>query len=369
MKNTFICFYGDGELWKNINEVVSYPCGTTFYRDFRYRDKRIQKNILEEIKIEEKRFQFQGRKAILAMRFFSEKFQWLLLPIREIEIKHIQYMPDNHSIFFTFGRMVDFSQPRSLLDYCVQIPTSERSTISTDNILLESSVDISNIQFSKIEDEDASWVHYTNKISKDNSVPLPNEARSSVFFRLSCFPNEKCIPLGNLYNSKHRGIISGLIFDEGKNYEIGVIHRVPSLIDENKTIGQLDVEYKFNQDKIELNCSEEPYSGNYQTHILIVTSKKTTGTFEEIIIKPKTSVIDLGKRLLINTNELKVPYKVKYHFWHRLRKEYIWFFLLFLAFLLLSDPFEQSTFVSSTIGKILISGIASFIIFIFEKSG
>ena len=130
MKNIFVCFYGDGELWQNINEVVSYPSGCTFYRDFRYRDKKVQASILADIKNKDQRMKFQGKKGILAIRFFSEKFQSLLLPVREIEINHINYLPDNQSVSFTFGRMIDFTQSLDLRSLSLEIPSDETKTIS-----------------------------------------------------------------------------------------------------------------------------------------------------------------------------------------------------------------------------------------------
>jgi hypothetical protein len=367
MKNTFVCFYGDGDLWKNINEVVSYPSGCSFYRDFRYPDNRIQNEILEEIKHDEQRILYQGRKALLSIRFFNENFKWLLLPIREIEITKIKYMADNHSVFFKLGKMVDFCQTKKLRDYCIEIPLSERDHITNDNILLRSSASIDKIKFSKIENEDDSWVAYTTKVVKDTSVPFNDGARNSLFLRLSCLPNEKCVSVDNLYDSINKGQISGLKFKEGKNYEIGILHRAPSLIGTNTTIGQQEVEYIYNQTTLELNCSVESYSANYQTHIIFVSAKNKTGTFEEIQIKPKSQEIKISNNKTLNAYELKVPFRVFVNHWHRFKNSYIWLILLFIALLILSDPFSTFSLSINPLVKLIFTGIASLIIVYFNK--
>jgi hypothetical protein len=71
MKNTYLCFFGDGRLWDNTPLVAAYPSGFSYFRPFRYRDAWIQDELRKEIDNESQRGILVGSAATLGMRFLS----------------------------------------------------------------------------------------------------------------------------------------------------------------------------------------------------------------------------------------------------------------------------------------------------------
>jgi hypothetical protein len=364
MKNLYLCFFGDSALWDNIIQVMAYPDGYTYIRPFRYRDNWLHPEIMDDIKNPKKREALYSEKAILGMRFLTNSYEWLLLPIREITITKIEYMPDNHSVYFTLGPMVDFRKFKHIKDACVEIPDHERQGLSGKELFLKSSVPHPKTNFVSSEEEDYSWIEYADKIAKDNTLPFNDRAKNAMFLRLSNLNDSEDMKTGKINESKYMGKVFGLQLTEGKSYEIGIIHRIPILIGTNTTIEPINVSYESPTNNIEFNRSEETYTANYQTHTVIVTAKKPSGTSEEIIVRPAEK--DDKSKMKILTDKLLIPVKINRSFGYRLQTQYIWFLLLWLSLGLLSylaAPIITSGDWQRPVFSAIASGFASFLIF------
>src|SRR5574341_1075745 len=229
MDTMFLSFFGDGPLFDNTYLTVAYPTGYSYFRPFRYRDRWLGPQMLEEIKGAETREQLVGQSAILSMRFLTEHYEGLILPIREAQITYIDNIPDNHSVYFSLGRMVDFRKIGNLRDGCIELPSDEIKKLMGGELFLRSSVSISANVFADSENEDYAWSAYADKIANDETLPINKEARRSIFIRLSKIRSKKIVKVQEIYNSISMGKIYGPVLEEGGSYEMQIFHRVPSL--------------------------------------------------------------------------------------------------------------------------------------------
>jgi len=362
MDSIYLCFYGDGPLFDNTYLSVAYPSGYSYIRPFRYRDQWLQPQLLKEMKKVESREKLVGQKAILSMRFLAKKYQWLILPIREARITHIDYRPNNHSVYFTLGPMVDFRKLAKLIQGCVEIPKFEREGLSGGELFLRSSVEGPVEVLADNVEEDYAWSTYSDKIAKDQTVPVHESARKSMFMRLSRINSKKTVNIEQIYESISMGNIYGPVLEEGGSYEIELLHRVPSLIGLNKTMEHLPIDYKAQTGNIELSRSEDDYGSNYQTHTIIATAKQRSGAIEELVIKPRDYTVTKNSKILAYVDKLQVELKIKFSFWYRLRTQFVPFIVLVLALLLLNVIGEQNGGIETITGKGILSIIISVVI-------
>lgn len=330
-KNLYICFFGDSRLWDNVILSTAYPEGFSYFRPFRYRDAWIHGALIDELVDSDYRKGLIGQEATLAIRFKSEEHKWKIFPLRKIVITGIDYIPDNQSIYFKMGPMLDFRRLEGdLLNNCLEIPQNERNKSSGTELMFYSSASLNAENFVSEEKEVASWVAYCDLIGKDDSLPINPEARSCIFFRFIPPAINESATTGVIHHSKRRGSICGMHLEEGQNYEIVLLHRVPSLIGSHTTVGRVPIEYISQSGNLELSRSEEDYTHNYQTHILTITANRPTGTWEEIIIRPKDQKVTADDNRLINTIKFHIPLKISYSFIYRLKTSYILFIMLWI---------------------------------------
>ena len=369
MSQLFLCFYGDSRLWENIILSTAYPKGFSYFRPFRYRDEWIDNALLQDLKNKEKRASLIGQSAILAMRFISEEHKWLVLPIRKVNITHIDYIPDNHGIYFKLGDMVDYPVEKELNKICFEIPSEEHGIKQESTLFFQSNVGAtSSLKFYDSEEDEAAWIAYCNKVAKDTTLPINEKARNSLFMRFLKPTNGKNAKITQIHKSNRMGKIYGAKLTEGNNYELVIIHRTPVLIGSHTTLGRVTVNYESPSGHIELSRSEEDFTGNYQTHVVSITAKQPTGTWEELIIGPKEKEIIADDGRTINTLKLKIPVKVQTSLWYRFRKT--GFLVLVLALVLtlggiISGIGENGISGSLLIYQAILSAVASILIIVF----
>jgi hypothetical protein len=371
MGQLFLCFYGDGTLWDNILLLPAYPSGYSYFRPFRYRDNWIQGDLLDKMSNEEKRKAMIGSEAILCMRFLAEEHKWKLLPVRKASITHIDYLPDNHSFYFSVGPFYDFRTIEELNKACLELDVRERSVIG-ESLFFFSELTTLHNDFVSEEKEDAIWVRFSDLVAKERILPLKEEAKRGLFMRFRKPSREHPAPVGVIHKTWHFGEIHGSTLSEGSTYELVFFHRTPTLIGTRTSVKKIPVEYKAPTGNVELNRSEEDFTGNYQTHVLSITALKPSGTWEEIVIAPKQESVEAQDGQIINTVRLPIPVKVNKSIRYRLKTTYIWLGLLWLSLfanVVITRLLEGKT----NLPLIIISAIASLIsaiaVFLLQQKG
>lgn len=365
MENLYVCFFGDGRLWDNVSLVAAYPSGFSYFRAFRYRDERIQGAVLDEMGSRGKLERLVGAEAILAMRFVSEKHKSLLLPVRRIEISHIDYMRDNHSIYFTMGPLVDFGQFRDLQSACVEVPPKEGERPGEPALFFRASIDVPDDYFATKHKEPGAWTAYSDLVAGSEALPIREEARQSVFLRIWEPSDGQATPVECLHESRRMGKVCGASLTEGKDYELVIAHRVPGLIGRHTTMGRLSVNYEAPSGNIALSVTEEEYTGNYETHVLLLTAERPSGTYEQLIVKPEASEFAADDGSRVRAVSLPIRLGVQRSVRYRIRRFWgplLLLFLLLTASSLLGTVRGEETNVTVIAAKVAVNLCATLLI-------
>ncbi len=373
MSNLFLCFYGNSTLWDNHVLVPAYPKGHSYPRPFRYPDGRIQPDLLKTMADETGRRNLVGSTAFLCLRALpkSEEHRWSLVPVREVEITHIDYLPESNSIYFRMGRFFDYTKVSGFRESQIEIPESEREAIG-DSIFFRSRLRLDSESFVDGAEEGA-WAKYAHLVAKDQDFPINDNARHAVFFRFRTLGGEGA-SASRIHASPQEGPRYGSVLAEGTSYELVFYHRSPCLTGLDDSVEAIPVKYLASTQNIELNRVEGELTGNYQTSTLSVTALQPSGSWEEITIVPegKTTLSQKGKKKL-HLVKLPIPLKVKRSILHRFRTFWVYVLVLWLALSLLG----AAGFLGELAGEVLdvrlifvtvvASGIASAAIFILQQ--
>lgn len=328
----FLCFYGDGPMWDNVTMVPGFPSGCSYLRSFRYRDSWIQNELREKMKNGQKSDKQAFGDAVLCMRFINENNSRLILPVRMVTIEKVDPMPDNQSVYFRMGPLYDFTKVKTLTDACMTIVPSEQTRIGSA-LFFEAGITVPRDKFT-IEREDEAWVAYADLIAKDSSVSINPDARRSLFIRLKGFTNKEPAKIDIINASVSTGKLWGTILGEGESYELVFYHRIPCMIDQNKSVKKSSLKYKVPSGNIELSTSEEELTGNYQKHMLNVSALKPSGTWEEIVVEPQDKIESQDGATIILTTSMKIGVKVKLSQWYRFKRTYAWLALIWATLFL-----------------------------------
>jgi len=328
-KTLFLCFNADGPHWDNILRLPGYPQGYSYVRPFRYKDNLIEGSLLEEINSEQERENLKGQDVFLCMRFLNEDNKWLLLPIREVKIEHIDPMPENQSVYFSMGSMYDFTGVKELSDICLEIDESERGEVG-EALFFRAKIIVPNDKF-EVENEDSAWVAFTNLVAMDSSLSIHEKAKHGLYIRFHGLRSNKEAKTEVIHESGSLGKMWGATLSEGNSYELIFYHRIPCLIGQNRSIKQSKLEYKIPSGNLELNHWEEDLTSNYQKHVLNVSALRPSGTYEEINIELPEEVASEDDKTIITTVKFQIPVKVKLSHIHRFKKTGFWLILIFLT--------------------------------------
>lgn len=332
MNNTlFLNFFSDSVKWENLILCPAYPVGMSYHRAFRYRNEWIYNPLLEKIKMGS----FDYSSAIISACFLGKEKMSEVLPIRKINNIHLERSWNNRYYFyFTFGEMVDFNDYEKLEDLIISLPEYKQFNDRKDPFLLiESQINLEHINFTNGSDENelSSWDKYCELISNDNKIPIDDKAKRSMFLRISGIK-----PIKKLSCSKRIGSKYGLLLGEGKNNEFCIDHQIPYLFNKNMDLPKLNYKFDVSSTDIQLNTLYEEFSGNYQSHNLMVTGLHKSSAYSTIHLKSTQGELIEFNNDKIYLHDLKIPVKVKFNFIYRFTNQ--WFLvILFLIGLILID--------------------------------
>jgi hypothetical protein len=376
MSTLFLCMYADGPLWDNLVRLPAYQSGMSYFRPFRYRDKWVEQRLLEEFGSADGRKALEDQEAVLAMRFLDPKFRNLLVPIRQATVRHIHNLPDVHSVYFTLGAMFDFRQASTLEEVASSLPDNEQDPFA-DVLVFWSELALPGASFVQPDAEEYAWVKYTALVAGSATLPVPADAKQSLFLRvLPPVRGDETIPPTLLHRSSQAGRLFGLAFDEGASYEVSYLHRLPYLIGRNTTGERFSMKYGLASTNLELNSKEEEITANYQPHYFELTARKPTGTWETLRIKPDRAVIKAQDGTPIQALDCTIPMKMKYSWKYRAKTSWIWGAVLVLAFIassVFSYLYEATTDPEKAVsgGVLLVrtlgSGIVGFVIWALQQ--
>jgi hypothetical protein len=358
-----LSFYADVGIWDNLIYVPGYPSGMSYFRPFRYRDKWISNELQEELKETGSREKLVGAHVILATRFGAEEYRSLILPIRNVEITHIDYIPDNICIYFKLGPFftIDFNQ--EIISQCLKF-NSEDSGIPKGHLFFRCDAREVPKPWGINKNENEIWIQWINKICNDKSLPFNDKARRSVFFRISGMRGKKTLEIKKIFSSWNMGPIYGFMAQEGCRYELTYLHRVPSLFNTNKSIPKFQVApVAASASNWEFSKIDEEISSNYQAHAITMGTLAPSATWEQIRLKPDKEELKIESSEQIYTVPFNFYIRIKKSNWLRFRTVYIWLILLGL-FVVIKDPLS-SALKGEDFTRDLVIGFFVYIILIF----
>ena|GEM_PF-6585313 len=371
MDQLFLCFYGDGPYSDNTLLVPAYPSGYSYFRPFRYRDGWVQDDLMIQIMDKKKRKILIGSEAIVCMRFLAEEHKWKILPLRKATITYIDYLPDNHSVYYCAGPLYDFRSIEDLNEVCLEVGVEERNVIG-ESLFFFSELTIPHGKFVSEGDEDATWVRFSDLVAKERYLPIKEEAKRGLFLRFRKPAREHPAPVGVIHKTWHFGEIHGSTLYEGLTYELVFFHRIPTLIGTCASVEKIPVEYKISTGNVELNRSEEEFTGNYQAYVLNITALKPSGTWEEITIAPKQESAKAQDGQIIKTVKLPIPFKVNISIRHRLKTTYIWLGILWLSLfanVVIGHLLDEKTDLRLIISSAIVSLLSTIAVFLLQQRG
>ena len=367
MATLFITFLADGALWDNIALVPAYPSGFSFPRPFRYRDTWVSSDLIKEMSQEGSRSKLASSAAVLAMRFKSKRYEKRILPLRQVTLTHIHYLPGNHSVFFKLGKFFNFANARTLSEATIRLTEEQFRTVG-QALFFRHPMDLPPNTFPISQDEDSLWVRYSDLLSTETSLPIRREARDALFLRFRPPSTDTPTTPHELFHSWQQGPVYGSLLTEGSSHELVFFHRVPSLISTHKSIKPSTLSFALPSGNIEFNRSAEDLTGNYQTHVLNLSSLRPSGTWEELTISPPADGVKSEDGKSVPVKRLLIPVKVKSSFWYRFKRYYLLLAILWASLFLgtiiksLLDGKANTFLILASAGAALITAIAIFVL-------
>lgn len=365
----FLCFFADGPKWDNIQQIPAYPTGYSYFRPFRYRNKWIDKLLLGILNNREQFKTLIGKEVILCMRFGKGSYKNYIIPIRKVIITGLDILADNYSIFFKMGSFFNFLSYDNLADAAIKIPNKGDKTDNDYLFFVSKITGFSNTNNSINENE--IWSRLTDLISKDKKLPINASGKNSVFLRFNTPTIKKQAKISTIHSYHNNHNIHGSLLSEGNSYDLKIYHRIPRLFNTNYSF-ELNYSYESPSKNIEYDRTLEEYSGNYQTHFIEISPRRPSGTWEEILIEPKSKEIKISDKdnITLYAEILRIPIKIKKNYFHRTKSYYAWIFL-FSTLLFINSiinhfyDFEENIF--APIISIALSAIIGVIVFLLPK--
>lgn len=326
MSALFLCFFGDSAYWDNGLVVPGYPTGFSYFRPFRYTDQWIQAELLLEMSDSAKAKQLIGQEVVLCARFRTEGFEWFVLPIRKATIRHVDSLPDNHSIDFSVGPLYDFTRVAEFSSAGLYLSQGDQEKIG-QKLFFRADLSVPLAKCPGGCGEDGAWAALVNLIGCSSAPPLRKEIREGLFIRVQALSRDKAEVVQQIHRSWSCGEKYGWQLVEGESYELIYLHRVPLLIGDNISLKPCQIKYKAPTGNLELSTSEETLTGNYQRHVISVTARKPSGTYEQIVIDIPDG-IESERGDIIRSVDWTIPVRVVASWRYRLRRVYVPLFLL-----------------------------------------
>ncbi len=341
-KTLLLCFRLDGPYWDDLIYLSAYPSGFTYEKwPFRYRDKRMQREILDKMPAWDKVGSRLEVDAILAARFMSvNHFNWIL-PIRKIKITRAYSEAGTNNFYFRLMESRDFRSLSELQQGRMRLPDGEWSTeVDSNPLALYTELDLSSLSWVAAKDEGDSWAKLVDLVGASETVPMHEELKSATFVRFSI---PALCPVEALFTDDARGSVFGASLKEGQAYTVKVTHRITGKVRDG-TRPTLSFDYRIANRNIELSQPVTEVIGYQQTTPVSFSALSATKTWEDIVIralregdssaeKAAEARVDIveGSRTEVPLFSLPIPLKVRPSWLYRLRSRWLWSFLLFVA--------------------------------------
>lgn len=315
-------WFADGPKWENMLMVPFYAQGLTYFRPFRYREAWISAGLLGQLQQSTdgvtKLSKEEG--TLLCAKFQNSE---LLIPIRQIELTQISKRGNEYYLYFRLGRFIDYRNSSSLLEYTAQVQDAIDAG-DRQKLFHQSSVNLGSLSFIKEYDiaaENETWTKFVDLLCSDQSLPL-DPVRQSVFLKLAGIKQqnqtENLEPL-RIGRTNLEGDIYGYELQEGKSYELELIHRVPSLIDTNLRMTPFEYQVSFAEQFTDVVPRYEEVSGNYEAHVFLLQAREASAMLDLQFVAPSTKSTDCnGKTLYVES--IRLNFKNKSSWFELFRK-------------------------------------------------
>jgi hypothetical protein len=319
-----VSFFADGPYHRNVPEALAFPDGYSFHRPFRYRDHYISDPVRKALGAHGNHV--HGLRAVLAMRFNDETANRLILPVREIELTHAVITADANEIFFRLGRFFQVAEgTASLKELCLQLDAAVPHTqfmFALEGICAHRGL--------AADDDIETWSRLVELVAHDTSLPIAADARNSMFVRFQRPQRSQPAEARALYWSWREGWRYGARMPEGREMELGFLHRFPSNTGKNTTVKPFALTYEPSTADLAITPKQEEISGNYQSHSVVLQPLDAGSKLTDLQFNAPN---DLP---LVNGNEAHsssygLPVRVAAGFWHRLWSRFIPFIVVALA--------------------------------------
>lgn len=334
-------WFADQDKWENMALVTFYPQGLSYFRPFRYRDKWISKQVLDELgESGTKILTSSSHDTLLCAKFSSTES---IIPVRRIELTHVQPSGDEYYIYFKVGPFVDYRQCKSILEYSTEL-TGFITEDDRQKLFHRSTYDLANIAFVPKQDQEAessSWAKFLYLLCLDKTLPLEN-VRHSVFLRLSCLIDRdasKVVIPSKVGSSHLKGDFHGYALQEDKYYEAELLHRVPLLIDTQLRLKFFNYKVLSSGDYLQVSPDDLEISGNYESHVIQLYAKESSPEGQTVhFAGPEDRKISFDGNIL-NLHNFQIYFKNTFSFRKLFRKRIAPFLLIFvILFLALTLP-------------------------------
>jgi hypothetical protein len=312
-----LCFRADGPYWFDLVHLLAYPDGVSYLWPFRYDANRIEPTLRSEVDTPGRRRALSGTRALVAARFHTAA-QDRLVPIRYATIVHVGIFAGIYSFSFRLGQPFGFEGASDLLSCSVQTSQDVEHLTFRENVIPPLS------SLSEGDLVGVSWKKFAQLLVRENSLPINDEARHSLFIHMGG-PEDETVaaPIRRIRKTKSGEDVYGYQLKEGRKYELRYSHLVPALEGINTTVREILIEPKFAGESLEVNTTEATLIGNYGAQSLILGAASPTSIWHELRLAPKEKQLtSQDKNININTHPMRLPlaisWSMKRWFWRTL---------------------------------------------------
>lgn len=340
-KIILISFYGDVGYAFNLPEVLAYPKNISYSRPFRYQERWISDDLLNDLK--NKIMDFRDYNAALCMKLDKGE---TTIPIWEIQVNYIEEKENHYFFYFKTVRLINHTKNKNIEDYSNLFKITDK---------LAEYIDINMYKSLILEDDENIWIDFIEKIVTSENTSLKN-FKKTLFYRItkiSQIKRKEVVDLEPDYFENKR--IWAYQFLPRKNYEIEILHKI-FLDSENERLREF---YNINLNgPFQANISDltSEINSNYSTHKFNIhtINEKYVGktiSFESKDLMKYYNKNDPNITFDINFRRVKIPAYLKYDkfsIFVNLWLPYIGFFigLLLLTLAIQVDSIALSLFLS-----------------------
>jgi hypothetical protein len=370
-----LCFYADGPRADNLVRLPGFPDGVSYDRPFRYRDKWIEDDLLQQLRANPKAL--DGQEVLLGMRFIAEDHQDLIVPVRFGTCEAVSLSPDQNQVYFRVQRLVDFTGVADLDEIAEEVKDGADS--ATRGKLLFRFDMPRPAAVSSDESGDASWAKLTELIAKSATLPVHDDARQALFLRVQRPRSARRLTAKKVHHSWTEGDVYGFRLPERSAKELVILHRLPSLIGTNVPLtDRPEINIRETANTVVATPSSAEISANYDQHVVTIAADRRTGSWVQLKLTPSPTRVPAGNSELIGY-EISLPLKVRLAPIYRLRTQILP--ILLVAGALFASSYYTANQASAHVDKrthkvtsntpywpsLIASTVASLIIFVFRR--